>query len=162
VDWVPKWGAQAQGTNAIAATDDQVFSMSVVYFIVLDNPDPGFDTIVNGKFLAKESKRLDKVDKALGLPTLDEFVSYSPDEARAMMEDLGSDPAEVARMELPEQKWYEAQEGLDLVAKLTAHLRANPSAVKNAKGVLADFVEFKEVFKKAKSIGARWNLQVDF
>jgi hypothetical protein len=35
-------------------------------------------------------------------------------------------------------------------------------AVRNAKGVLADFQEFKEALEKAKGIKARWNLQVDF
>lgn len=65
-------------------------------------------------------------------------------------------------MALPELEWYDPQEGLDLVSKLSAHIQANPSAVKNAKGVLADLKEYKDVFDKAKSVGARWNLQVDF
>jgi hypothetical protein len=136
--------------------------MSAAYFIVLDNSDPGFDTMVNGKFLSKNAKQLEKIAKSLGIRTLDDFVSCSPDEARAMMEDLGSDPAEIANMELPEQKWFDPQEGLELVGKLAAHVQTNPTAVKNSKGVLADLGEYQVVLEKAKAIGARWNLQVDF
>ena len=136
--------------------------MSAAYFIVLDNSDPGFDTMVNGKFLSKNAKQLEKIAKSLGIRTLDDFVSCSPDEARAMMEDLGSDPAEIANMELPEQKWFDPQEGLELVGKLAAHVQANPTAVKYSKGVLADLGEYQVVLEKAKAIGARWNLQVDF
>jgi hypothetical protein len=136
--------------------------MSTAFFIVLDKEDPGFDTMVNGKFLSRDSKGLGKVARSLGIPTLDDYVSYSPDEARAMMADLGTDPDTIESMDLPEQKWFQPQEGLDLVTKLTAHLQANPSAVKNAIGVLADLQEFKEVFEKARLINARWNLQVDY
>jgi hypothetical protein len=136
--------------------------MSAAFFIVLDKENPGFNTMVNGKFLAQDSKGLEKIAKALGIRELEDYVSYSPDEARAMMEDLGSDPEEIERTELPEQQWFDAQEGLDLVAKLTGHIRANPKALKNAKGVLADLQEYKGVLEKAKKIGARWNLQVDF
>jgi hypothetical protein len=136
--------------------------MSTAFFIVLDRPEPGFDTAVNGKFLAREAKRLEKVAKALGIRPLEDYVSYSPDEARAMMEDLGMDPAEAAGAKLPEQQWFDAQEGLDLVAKLTEYLRAKPDAVKNAKGVLADLREYRDVLDKARAIGAHWNLQVDF
>src|SRR5262245_39673756 len=101
--------------------------MGAAYFIVLDRENHGFDTMVNGKDLAREAKRLDKIAKALGLPSLDEYVSYSPEEARAMMENLGVEPSEAAGMELPEAKWYDPQEGLDWVGKVSAHIRAHSS-----------------------------------
>jgi hypothetical protein len=136
--------------------------MSAAFFIVLDREDPGFDTMVNGKFLSQDAKRLEKIAKSLGMRPLEAYVSYSPEEARAMMEDMGTDPNEIEGMELPEQKWYDPQDGLDWVSEVSAHVRANPSSVKNAKGVLADLDEYRTVFEQAKSIKARWNLQVDF
>jgi hypothetical protein len=135
--------------------------VSTAYFIVLDKETPGFDPAVNGKFLARDASRIAKVAKALGLRGLDDYVSYSPEEARGIMEDLGATPDQIAA-NLPEQQWFDPQEGLDFVAKLTAHLKANPSAVKNAKGVLSDLAEYKEVFEQARAVGARWNLRVDF
>src|SRR5215471_18561507 len=128
--------------------------MSAAFFIVLDRENPGFDTTVNGKFLSQDSKRLEKVAKSLGIRPLEEYVSYSPDEARALMEDLGSSPEEIAAVKLPEQQWFDAKQGLDFVPTLSKHLEANPKAVKNAKGVLADLEEYKEVFEKAQAVGA--------
>ena len=151
-----------QASEKISLKPTTEIDMSTAYFIVLDNSDHGFDTTVNGKFLSKHAKQLEKIAKTLGIRTLDDFISYSPDEARAMMEDLGSDPAEIAKMELPEQKWFDPQEGLELVGKLAAHLKTNPSAMKNTNGVLADLAEYQEVLEKAKAIGARWNLRMDF
>ncbi len=136
--------------------------MSAAFFIVLDQEDPGFDTMVNGKFLAHDAKKLAKVAKSLGIRSLEEYVSYAPDDARLMMEELGTSPDEIEGLELPEQAWFDPTEGLDLVARLSEHIRANPSAVRNAEGVLADLEEYKVVFDNAKANGARWNLQVDF
>ncbi|HEV3081867.1 MAG TPA: hypothetical protein VGY66_18955 [Gemmataceae bacterium] len=136
--------------------------MSTAFFIVLDNEDPGFDTMVNGKFLSQNSEQLGKIAASLGIRKLEDYVSYAPDEARALMEDVGVDPDQIEETEVPEQQWFDAQEGLDVVAKLSDHVRAKPRAVKNAKGVLADLQEFKAVLEKAKGIKARWNLQVDF
>lgn len=136
--------------------------MSAAFFIVLDKKDPSFDTMVNGKYLSQDSKGLRKIAKLLGIRALEDYISYAPEEARAMMEEFEGDPEEIEVTALPEQQWFEVQEGLDLVAKLTEHIRVNLKAVKNAKGVLADLQEYKAVFEKAKAIGARWNLQVDF
>jgi hypothetical protein len=135
--------------------------MSAAFFIVLDQKDPGFDTMVNGKFLSRDSERLEKIAKSLGIRALHEYVSYSPDEAREMMEDMGIDVEDIEGIKPPEKVWYNAQEGLDLVGKLIAHISANLKAVKNPKGVLADLNEYQVVLKKAKEAGARWCLQVD-
>jgi len=135
--------------------------MSTAYFIVLDRKVRGFDPSVNGKALAHESKRLDKVAKELGLRALDDFVSYSPEEFREMMEGLGADEDEVAGMTVPEQQWFAPKEGLAWVAKVTANVRANPAAVKDAKAVLADLDQFREVLEQAKAARVRWNLQID-
>jgi hypothetical protein len=135
--------------------------MSSAFFIVLDRKDPGFDTMVNGKFLSQDAGRLRKIARSLKIPAIEDYVSYSPEEARAMMEDLGGDPSEIEEAELPEQKWYASQEGLDWVTKVRDHIRADPSSVKNATGVLADLEQYREVLDQAEAIGARWNLQVD-
>ena len=66
--------------------------MSAAFFIVLDQEAPGFDTMVNGKFLSQDAKRLEKIAKSLAICSLEEYVSYSPEQARAMMEDIGSAP----------------------------------------------------------------------
>ena len=136
--------------------------MSAAFFIVIDRDNPGFDTMVNGKFLSRDAKQLEKIAKSLGLRPLENYVSYSPEDALALIEDMGTDPDEIDGLELPEQKWYEPEEGLEWVNKVIAYVRGNPSSVKNAEGVLADLDEYRTVFEHASSIKARWNLQVDF
>ena len=136
--------------------------MSTAFFIVLDNKAPGFETFVNGKSLAKDSEGLDKIAEALGIRLLDEFVSYSPEEARAMMEEMGGDPVEIEAIKLPDQTWYDPEEGLTWVRQMITHLQAAPSAVKHPEGVLEDLQEYQAVLEQAKAVGAKWNLQVDF
>jgi hypothetical protein len=136
--------------------------MSSAYFIVLDHPDPGFDTMVNGKALAREARRLAMIARSLGLRELNDFVSYSPDEALAMMEDLGTDLEDLETSELPPKQWFAAQEGMDFVARVAEHVQANPDSVKHPAKVLAELQQFQQVWQQAQAIGARWCLQVDF
>ena len=56
----------------------------MAYFIALDNSDPGFDTFVNGKAIARDAERLAKAASSLGLKTPDEYVSMSADDAASM------------------------------------------------------------------------------
>ncbi len=136
--------------------------MSAAFFIALDRDDPEFDTTVNGKFLAHDTLGLDAVAKELGVRSPDEYVSYSPEESREMMADIGSGDDEIDSIDHPEQVWYDPVEGLDWVARLSEHVRANPSAVTNAAGVLSDLDEYRDVLEQARAVGARWCLHVDF
>ena len=54
--------------------------MSAAFFIVLDQEDPGFDTMVNGKFLSQDAKRARRrsPSRSASAP-LEEYVSYSPE-----------------------------------------------------------------------------------
>lgn len=136
--------------------------MSAAFFIILDRDDPGFETMVNGKFLAQDAKRLQKVAQVLGIRSLEEYVSYSRADTQAMMEELGATPTDIESAETSEQAWYNPQEGLDWIEKVIAHLGAEPSSVKNAEGVMADLQEYRCVLEQAQKIGARWALQLDF
>lgn len=129
--------------------------MSVAFYIVLDNDDPGFDTFVNGKTLAKESEKLDAICQKLELPKFDDFVSMSADD---MAEFVGDD-AEFPAME---EKWFDAEEGLKFVNMLITHIRTNPNNMKNLKKILEELWEYADVLGKAKAIGAKWHLAIDF
>ncbi|HOW61713.1 MAG TPA: hypothetical protein P5284_07125 [Candidatus Contendobacter sp.] len=129
--------------------------MSVAYYIVLDNDDPGFDPFVNGKSLAREIKRLDALCEQLGIKKFDDFLTMSEEDLSDL---LGED------LELPEgegERWFSADEGIAFIAALTAHLNTHSTAVKNTEGVLEDLAEYAQVFEKAKGIGAKWHLNMD-
>ncbi|MBM4256015.1 MAG: hypothetical protein FJ147_08975 [Deltaproteobacteria bacterium] len=126
--------------------------MSVAYFIVLDNENPGFDTFVNGKSLAKEAQSLSAICERLGLPRFDDFLSVDPGE---WDEEGADDPGAFSH------SWYSADEGLSLVTALRDYITQHPTTVKKAKSVLADLSEYVEVFAAAKKIGAKWHLEID-
>lgn len=125
--------------------------MSVAYFLVLDNPSPGFDTFVNGKFVGKEADRLNRIARELGLKSIDDFVSM---DAFDVEDDLGDMPE-------MEQVWFEPDEGLTWVQSLADHIRNHSQGLKNPKGVLDDLAEYIHVLKQAETAGCRWRFEVD-
>jgi hypothetical protein len=129
--------------------------MSVAYYIVLDNTEPGFDTFVNGKSIANEKEKIDAICGKLGIQKLDDFISMSEDDISDM---LGED------INLPEsggEQWFSADDGIAFVTTLITHIETNPKDVMNAENVLSDFGEYAEIFKKTKNIGAKWHLNLD-
>jgi hypothetical protein len=129
--------------------------MSVAFYIVLDNDDPGFETFVNGKALAREAESLEEISATLGIPTFEDFTSMSAEDIEDM---LGDDDAEIPEQE---ENWFTADEGLAFVQALVDHISSNPKAVKNQQAVLEELGEYADVFNKAKGIGARWHLNLD-
>ncbi|OOG47534.1 hypothetical protein [Polaromonas sp. A23] len=128
--------------------------MSVAFYVVLDKEDPGFDTFVNGKALAKEAQKLEVISKKLGIPTFEDFITMSADDIEDMLGEEVDIPGQ-------EEKWFTPEEGLGFIQKLADHIRVNPSSVTNSKAVLEDLGEYEEVFTKAKGVGARWHLNLD-
>jgi hypothetical protein len=120
--------------------------MGVAYFIVLDNPNPGFPTRVNGKAIGRASSTIDGVARRLGLKTIDEFACFAA---------IGQAPKQT---EVP---WFDAQEGLDWVLALRHHFESGSSTIKNAQAILDDLVEYEEVLLAAATIGARWHFEMD-
>lgn len=128
--------------------------MSVAYYIVLDNEEPGFDTFVNGKHLAHEDG-LDELCKQLHLKTFESYLAMSDDDISDL---LGED------IDLPEgegEQWFSPEEGLTWVTTLSDYIKANPSSVIEPQDCLEDLAEYAKVFEKAKSISANWHLNLD-
>ena len=134
--------------------------MSAAFFIVLDNQNPGFNTFVNGKAVAREAESLNEVAASLGLPELWDFFSYEPEEALAVSEMCDGDPAEVGELQAAE--WFEPEEGLHWVETTRQHLIADESVVRDVRSVLDELDEYEAVLRKAKNIGAKWRLLIDF
>ncbi len=135
--------------------------MSVAYYVVLDVDDPGFETFVNGKAVARAADRLNALCAAQGLPPLDSFLGQSMDDfADFLDEDIplpeGEDGAE---------KWFDPQEGIRLITALIAAIQANPAALGGSaeavEEVLEDLAEYQAVLAQAAAIKARWYLALD-
>jgi hypothetical protein len=126
--------------------------MSVAYFIVLDQQEPGFDPFVNGKSLAHEARRINRLAKKLGLRELDDFLGGVP-------EDFADELPELAEAETG---WFDPGEGIAWTEALIESLSADPSPLKDADGVLDDLAECLQVLRQAKDVGARWQFQIDY
>ncbi|HJT78822.1 MAG TPA: hypothetical protein VJ739_16575 [Gemmataceae bacterium] len=126
--------------------------MGVAYFIVLDNKDPGFDTFVNGKAIARAREALYAITEQLGLKGIDDLASFGE------LDDEFDVPEEFRETETP---WFEPTQGIEWVDAVRRHIEANPSSVKEPDRVLEDLNQYARVFQQAAKIGAKWHFQMD-
>ena len=131
--------------------------MSSSLFIVLEKDIQGLDPVVDGKSLSKHQKKLDVICKKLEMSPLMEFFSVSPEELGDFMEGEGLDSGD---FDLPETKWFAAEDGLNTICKLLEYGQSNPSEI--CESVVQDLKECKRVLSFAKDNNIPWHLEVDF
>ncbi|MBF0225336.1 MAG: hypothetical protein HQK76_07760 [Desulfobacterales bacterium] len=124
--------------------------MSLAYFIVLDQENVPFDIFVNGKFIAHDADKINKICKKLQLNDLDYYIRIPFD-----------DYADDFEFESESEKWFDADEGLEFVKKLKNYIQGNPKSVKSSEGVISDLNEYIELLKKAKLTNAKFHFQID-
>jgi hypothetical protein len=76
------------------------------------------------------------------------------------------DEDEIEELELPDEqlseKWFEPEEGIQMIRFLITHLHKNPSEFKNdTKELIADLEDFEKVLEKAKEFGAKWHVMIE-
>jgi hypothetical protein len=131
--------------------------MSVAYYIVLDNKEPGFETFVNGKAIAHAIEELDALCDKVSLPKLDSFIGQPLDEIADL---LGEE------IELPEGEdggalWFEPQEGINLINSLIEVIQKDAEGLTSPIEVIDDLTEYKDVLTEAIAVGAKWHLALD-
>jgi hypothetical protein len=126
--------------------------MGVAYFIVLDKEDPGFETFVDGKAVARASHSIRAICDKLGLKSLDDLTSFGA------LDEQFDVPKEYREEDTP---WFEPHEGIEWVGALCDYIETNPSSVKDPDRVLSDLDEYESVLKMAANIGAKWHLELD-
>jgi hypothetical protein len=109
--------------------------MSLAYYISLQNKNPGFDTFVNGKSLARACDQLDAIAKQLGVTPIGEFFG---------------------------KKWHAAEAGLASVEALVRHLQEEPAAIPDCADVVKDLEEWQEVLRHAKAANIKWKMKIDY
>lgn len=129
--------------------------MSLAWYIVAEAEPEGLDLFVNGKAIAHVNEEaLDNIFGEIGAKHLDEFVSADPDEFADFLDDLDS-------VEVSDEKWFSADEGLASVNALLAHLGANPDCLDNQAAVVSDLEEYLVVLNQLKERGIKWHLAID-
>ncbi len=118
------------------------------YYVELDPQIP--DLCFESGVFPRASEQLQTVAKELGLPNHLELFSY------AAQNDLC--PPGLRETETP---WFDAQVGIDWLAAVTQYIRANPTSVPSADGLLKDLSECSDVLRRAKEAGSKWHFAMD-
>ena|SRR5687767_4326851 len=132
--------------------------MSAAYYIVVNSPDPGFETFVNGKALSRADAALESAAVKAGVKPLREFFSVSADDLATLAEEFGDEMEDAGPS--PEEQWFAAGDGLRTIKALLAGLESNPLAL--GEGVREDLLEFEAVLQQATDRDLRWHLAVAY
>jgi hypothetical protein len=135
--------------------------MAASMYIVVEGEDPGFDTFVNGRSLARHEDALEKLALRLGVRPLIEFFS-ADENSMALLIEEGAGDQELLRR-LPPPQWYSPADGLTTVQALLQALRDDPQQLgTEGKQVLSELKEYAEVLEKARDREMRWHLAVSW
>lgn len=135
--------------------------MAASMYIVVEGEDPGFDTFVNGRSLARHEDALEKLALSLGVRPLIEFFS-ADENSMALLIEEGAGDQELLR-KLPPPQWYAPADGLKTVQALLQALRDDPQQLgTEGKQVLSELKEYAEVLEKARDREMRWHLAVSW
>ncbi|MBX9719808.1 MAG: hypothetical protein K2X81_00295 [Candidatus Obscuribacterales bacterium] len=129
--------------------------MGVSLYVSLEKTVEGIDgSVIDGKFLAKHQDRLDAICEKAGAKTIGSFISYDP----ADFEDMLPVSDEIKARD--KEQWFDAQEGLDVLAILYAYFAEHP--VEFDKRLEDDLSAVKEVLTECVKKGVRFHFAIDF
>ena len=130
-------------------------------YIVVEGDDPGYNTFVNGRFLARHEDALEKLSLDLGVRPMIEFFS-ADENSMALLIEEGAGSADLLRR-LPPPQWYAADQGLLTVRALRDSLRADTQILgSEGRAVLLELEEYVVVLEKTAARGLRWHLAVSW
>jgi hypothetical protein len=131
--------------------------MAASLYIVVEGEDPGFDTFVNGRSLARNEEVLARLAATLRVTPLLDFFSADQN-SMALLLEQGTGKPEWAQ-NLPQPQWYMPTDGLATVRALIDFLTETPSAVgSETLPVLSELREYERVLRKTAGYGLRWHL----
>lgn len=130
-------------------------------YIVVEGEDPGFDTFVNGRALARNEDAVERMALRLGVRPLIHFFSADQNALALLLEEGAGDAGLLQR--LPPPQWYGGSEGLAAVQPLLNAMYDEPHQL-GTDGVLLrdELAEFETVLQKTAERGLRWHLAVSW
>jgi len=146
--------------------------MGSMMFVTLENPIRGLKDDMSGKALAYCHLQIDVLARKLGLQPLEDFISFEPEALAELMEDMKGPNGEA--IELPEEQWFDAADGLRTIGGLLAHLQGNPEELAKidrldpdrggclAEGVVRDLLEAEKLLSAAAKRNVRFHLDCTF
>ncbi len=135
--------------------------MAASLYIVVEGEDPGYDTFVNGRALARNEDALERLAVNLGSRPLIEFFSADENSMALLIEEGAGDPTLLSK--LPPPQWFPARTGLETVLALLENLEMEPAALGSETEVVRDELEeYATVLRKAVERNLRWHLSVSW
>ncbi len=130
-------------------------------YIVVEGEDPGYDTFVNGRALARHEDAVEKLALKLGVRPLIEFFS-ADENLMALLVEGGAGDEELMK-QLPPPQWFRAEDGVASVEALIEALQDEPQQL-GSEGVLVleELREYAVVLGKTAERGLRWHMAVSF
>ena len=130
-------------------------------YIVVEGEDPGFDTYVNGRALARNEDAVERLALRVGVRPLIEFFSADENSMSLLIEE-GAGNRELLNR-LPPTQWYSAADGLMTVEALVAALEHEPQQLgSEGEQVLSELIEYRRVLRKTRDREMRWHLAVSW
>lgn len=126
-------------------------------YIVVEGEDPGFDTFVNGRALARQEAAVERLAHTLGARPLLEFFSADENSMALLIEEGAGNPDLLHR--LPPPQWFPPEDGLETVRALIEALEPEPRRLgQEGAAVLSELLEYERVLAKAAERRMRWHL----
>lgn len=130
-------------------------------YIVVEGDDPGFDTFVNGRALARNEDALERLALQLGVRPLIEFFSADENSMSLLIEEGAGNPDLLQK--LPPPQWYEGEEGLASVSALLNTLMDDPGQLgSEGEFIREELAEYEVVLRKTADRRLRWHLAVSW
>jgi hypothetical protein len=135
--------------------------MAASMYIVVPGDDPGYDTYVNGRALARHEDAVEKLALQLGVRPLIEFFSADENLMSQLVEGGAGD--EELMKQLPPPQWYRPEDGLQTIEALIEALQDEPQKL-GSEGVLVleELREYAVVLRKTAERGMPWHMAVSF
>jgi hypothetical protein len=129
------------------------------FYIVLQEKIPGVDAAGLDNFaLSKHTEKLETLAKQAGVTPLLHFFSPDPEEMAGL---LGEHSAAVKiPVQIPEEKWFSPEDGLQTIGVLLQSLANTLSA--EGPTLEVELKEFQRVLQAARSRNIRWHLAIDY
>ena len=135
--------------------------MAASLYIVVEGEDPGFDSFVNGRALARNEDGLERLAKRLQVTPLLEFFSADENSMALLLEQGVASPEWACN--LPQPQWYNPADGLLTVCALIEFLTANPAALgSDTQPVLMELREYERVLCKTLRHCLHWHIAVSW
>jgi hypothetical protein len=113
---------------------------------------PAYAKAGSGKALARESDRLDLAARTRKVTQLTSLLSQA-----ALVEQLKADGFDPAKMRLPPEHWFPADDGLRTVRALIEHVSANLNNFKQPNPILRDLKAAEALLAAAEASGVRFH-----